>query len=253
MHAIESIGPLLGIIAFVGLVVLAFLLFQQGRDLRHLREWAGRAPERAGEAADAVQAAAESRREPGTAEELAPAEATGYLARLRGRLAAGWGRIADSLRPRLTAVDRRLPVDGRYLLAAAAVGLAATAVLTSGFGLVGESSKRHNHGHGSGAKPEVAVLNGTSVPGLAAQVQKQVVSSAGYKAGTVTNADASFARTVVMYLPGKRDAAKTLATAVRPKLGTAAVQEMATAIRERADGAPLALILGLDDSRFGAG
>ena len=62
MHFIESIGPILGIVAFVGLATLAFLLFQQARDLRRLREWAGRAPERAQEAAEAVQAAGEASR-----------------------------------------------------------------------------------------------------------------------------------------------------------------------------------------------
>ena len=44
---LERIGPYLGIAAFLGLAVLAFLIFQQAREIRRLREWAGRAPERA--------------------------------------------------------------------------------------------------------------------------------------------------------------------------------------------------------------
>ena len=63
MDLIEKIGPFVGLAAFVALAVLAFLLFQQSRDLRRLREWAGRAPERAKEAADASLAAAELRGE----------------------------------------------------------------------------------------------------------------------------------------------------------------------------------------------
>ena len=87
MHVIESIGPLLGIAAFIGLAVLAFLLFQQSRDVRRLREWAGRAPERAQEAADAVQAAAEAPA-PTPPRSPPPRSAEGVLPRVR----AAWGR-----------------------------------------------------------------------------------------------------------------------------------------------------------------
>ena len=58
---IERIGPFLGIAAFLGLSILAFLIFQQAREVRRLREWAGRAPERKSEADEAVAAAAEAR------------------------------------------------------------------------------------------------------------------------------------------------------------------------------------------------
>src|SRR5215217_2983848 len=92
MHAIESIGPALGIVAFVGLAILAFLLFQQAREIRRLREWAGRAPESATEAADAVQAAAEASRN-GEAEEEAGAPSG-------GRLRTAWDRVAFAVRDR---------------------------------------------------------------------------------------------------------------------------------------------------------
>src|SRR5215213_6634125 len=102
MHAIESIGPVLGIVAFVGLAVLAFLLFQQARDIRRLREWAGRAPERAEEAADAVQAAAEASRD-GEAVEPEPTSAPG---RARDRWRSAWQRFRTGARGRYAAVDR---------------------------------------------------------------------------------------------------------------------------------------------------
>jgi hypothetical protein len=251
MHQIESIGPVLGIIAFVGLAVLAFLIFQQARDIRRLREWAGRAPERAEEAADAVQAAAESRREPDALapeDEPAAAEAAG----IRGRLGAAWARVKAAFGPPLSEVDRRLPVDGRYLLAVGAVALAAAAVLTSGFGLVGGSTDKH-HKHASTGTRKVAVLNGTSAPGLAALVEQQVIHPSGYKAAAVTNTVSSIANTVVMYEPGQDAAAKALATAIQPKLGKTPVQEMTSEIKARAGGAPLALVLGIDDAGFGGG
>jgi LytR cell envelope-related transcriptional attenuator len=245
MHVIESIGPLLGIAAFLGLAVLAFLLFQQSRDIRRLREWAGRAPERAQEAAEAVQAAAEAART--DSGEEAPSEAPeGALARARAALVRATGRLGQGLR----SVDRRLPVDGRYLLGLAAVVIAVVAVLTSGFGLVGGGGGDQHHKHG--AKPVVAVLNGTSVTGLADLVEKKVIKPTGYKSDTVANAGSSFANTVVMYLPGGRAQAKKLASAIKPKLGDTPVQEMTSDVRSRSGKAPLALALGLDDAGFGS-
>src|SRR4051794_33395356 len=46
---IEKYGAYIGIAAFFGLAVLSLLYFSQARELRRLREWAGRAPERAAE------------------------------------------------------------------------------------------------------------------------------------------------------------------------------------------------------------
>jgi LytR cell envelope-related transcriptional attenuator len=246
MHVIESIGPLLGIVAFAGLAFLAFLLFQQARDVRRLREWAGRAPERAQEAAEAVQAAAEaSRGEP----EAEPAP--GRVSRIRGRLGGPWTRLKGGVAPRVRALDRRLPVDGRYLLAALALALVAAAVVTSGFGLVGDNHDNKRNKHGSSSKPPVAVLNGTSVTGLADRVEKRVVKAAGYKTGPVTNTGSSFNNTVIMYVPGHRAEAKALAREVQPKLGQTPTEQMTAEVKARAGSAPLALTLGLDDAQFG--
>jgi hypothetical protein len=60
---IDSIGPYLGVAAFLGLAILAFLTIQQAREVRRLREWAGRAPEAAGEAVEAEVAVAEAKGE----------------------------------------------------------------------------------------------------------------------------------------------------------------------------------------------
>jgi hypothetical protein len=46
METIEQIGSFAGLAAVVGLAVLSALYFSQARDVRRLREWAGRAPER---------------------------------------------------------------------------------------------------------------------------------------------------------------------------------------------------------------
>jgi len=46
MDVIEQIGSYAGVAAIVGLAVLSALYFSQARDVKRLREWAGRAPER---------------------------------------------------------------------------------------------------------------------------------------------------------------------------------------------------------------
>jgi hypothetical protein len=253
MHAIESIGPALGIAAFVGLAILAFLLFQQAREIRRLREWAGRAPERAAEAADAVQAAAEASRN-GEEEEAGEGETAPPREPAPGRLKGTWQRFSWAVRDRYAAVDRRLPVDGRYILIALAVAVIAVGVLTSGFGLVGGGGGGGNkHASRAKQKPSVAVINGTNVPGLAALVERDVVKKAGYKPGPVGNANASVNATVVDYAKGKRADAEAFAKAIKSGLGTTPVQPMTPDIQPAAGKAELALILGLDDAGFGGG
>jgi hypothetical protein len=46
---VEKYGAYIGIAAFFGLAVLSLLYFAQAREVKRLREWAGRAPERAAE------------------------------------------------------------------------------------------------------------------------------------------------------------------------------------------------------------
>src|SRR4051794_38163215 len=43
---VEKYGAYLGIASFLGLALLSILYFAQARELRRLRDWAGRAPER---------------------------------------------------------------------------------------------------------------------------------------------------------------------------------------------------------------
>ena len=48
-HLIEQVGSYAGFAAVIGLAVLSALYFSQARDVKRLRDWAGRAPERATE------------------------------------------------------------------------------------------------------------------------------------------------------------------------------------------------------------
>lgn len=254
MRAIESIGPVLGIVAFVGLAVLAFLLFQQAREIRRVRDWAGRAPERAAEAAEAVQAAAEASREGEEDGEAVAGEAPAAVEPGAGRVRGTLQRFGWGVRDRFAAIDRHLPIDGRYLLVLVVIAVIAVGVVTSGFGLVGGGGGGAG-GHAGKAKPKptVAVINGTAVPGLAATVERKVVKQAGYKPGPVGNADASVNATVVEYTKGMRAAAQKFAAAIKKRLGDTPVQPMTRETRAAAGKVDLALVLGLDDASFGGG
>ena len=61
---IERFGAYFGYAAIIGLGVLSMLYFVQAREVRRLREWAGRAPERDAELAQRVQADAQRRPAP---------------------------------------------------------------------------------------------------------------------------------------------------------------------------------------------
>lgn len=253
---IERIGPYLGIAAFLGLAILAFLIFQQAREVRRLREWAGRAPERAGEAAEASLAAAEARGEAAAVEpEGAPGPLAGFVDRTRSRFAPAWA-----------AVDRNSPVDPRYLVVVLLAAVIAAVVLTSGFGLVGGEDDRGGGGGGERKakkeeKPEVAVLNATQtedndivirgIPGLAGKVAEQVVVDAGYEPGREADATSGAEQTVVMFDEvGDEEAATKFATKIAEQLGETPVEPMTQEVRERADGAPVALVVGADDAAF---
>src|SRR2546430_1253205 len=55
---LTDIGAVAGLVAIPGLAILSLLYFAQAREVKRLREWAGRAPERAQELQDRVAAQA---------------------------------------------------------------------------------------------------------------------------------------------------------------------------------------------------
>lgn len=250
MDLIEDIGPILGIVAFLGFAVLALLIVLQAREVRRLREWAGRAPERALEADEMTQAAAEERGE-------AEPEASRFAA-ARQRFAEAWGHSWAEL-------DRRSPVDPRWFLGVLAAAVVAAAIVTSGFGLVGGDDEGGGGRAGGGEKPDkparVAVLNATqvddpiapvaAVPGIADLVANQVVEPAGFKVDETGDAPAGEEQSVIMFQPGAEDDAEKLAKRVADDLGETPVEPMTGPVREAAGRADLALLVGQDDDGFG--
>ena len=129
MSSLEEIAALLGFVAFVGLAVLVFLTFQQGRHLRRLRDWAGREPERAA----LLAARGQQPEDDPEVEEISDEELDKVHVVEPGRMAI----FAAGMRERWAEFDRRSPVEPKLLLGGIAAIVLGVAIATSGFGLLG--------------------------------------------------------------------------------------------------------------------
>ena len=131
-------------------------------------------------------------------------------------------------------------------VAAVAVVLGLAAIFGSGELLGGGGASKQGPKPG-GIVPgdvEVAVLNGTSVPGLAAKVGDDVRVN-GFKLGTVTNSRNQFDQTVVMYAPGQQRAAQKVAH----DLGVRPVQPIDRQTEQAAGGAAVVVLAGADRAK----
>jgi hypothetical protein len=186
--------------AFLGLAVLALLYFSQARDVRRLRDWAGRAPERS---LEQIEPATETER----ATEVAPATPAA---------AAGAHSLPPTPLSQASAPRKRKPLLERvrniHIPQLRYVGMAVLGVLVlagAAYGAIqltdddgsttaapkgddrGERSERDRDRQTGGnvdpSQVTVAVLNGTTVQGLAAQVGEEV-RAGSFKLGTIGNA-----------------------------------------------------------------
>jgi len=116
----------------------------------------------------------------------------------------------------------------------------ATAASPSGSG----ASGRHQVASLTPAHITVAVLNGTSVAGLASAVADQVASG-GYRKGIVTNAATQqHQATTVSYAPGRRPAAEGVAQAI--SVAPENIQALDPATRVLGRGATVVVTVGSD-------
>jgi hypothetical protein len=236
---IERVGAYFGFACFLGLAILALLYFSQARDVRRLREWAGRAPERAGGELDATQ------------HYLPPTpieHATRHGRPLRERLR----RIHI---PQLRYIA--LVVGGLVIVAGAVVGGlqltgggddTTTPAGTRAQRVKGERNSRSSGGTSQAnvdpASVTVAVLNGTTTVGLAARVGEEAKAD-GFTVGTVTNA----ARTdqsgsEVLYRQGQKNAAQ----AVARRLGVRSTRPVDPLSAELAGSFDVVVLVGADRS-----
>jgi LytR cell envelope-related transcriptional attenuator len=264
LELIKEIGAYAGLVAFIGLAVLALLSFAQGRDIRRLREWAGSAPERDTERKEATSAAAAERAEEmRKLEEAREAErhAADEREQRRERREAGLPELTRSerLRERFGGADgaghgglRERLGDPRYL-----VGIFVVLLLVGG-GIAYAVTQGGDEGGGNGGgksgkraakatlKPseiEVTVLNGTAVDGLAGTYGNKVERH-GFQLGAVGNSEASFSESVVMFERGEGRAAHRVADV----LEISRVRPMSTEIASLAAGASVAVVVGEDNA-----
>ncbi len=264
MELIKEIGAFAGLVAFLGLALLALLSFTQGRDIRRLREWAGSAPERDAERKDTTSAAASERAEEmRKLDEAREAEqrAADLRETRRQRREAGLPELTRSERLRERFGGSGPALGGgrlggrigepRYLLVLFAVflvvgGGVAYAALEGFGGDDGGKGGRNGKSGPAALKPgeiEVTVLNGTAVPGLAA-TYGDMVERKGFQLGAVTNSSSSFADSIVMFEPGGGREAHMVATA----LDISRVRAMSSDIVEVSAGAPVSVVIGEDNA-----
>lgn len=251
VHAIEQIGAFAGLAAFLGLAVLALLSFTHGRDIRRLREWAGSAPERDADRKEQTSTIAAQRAEELRAlEEARTAEQEAVSNRELRRRRREEGMPEESrgerLRQRFSGLgetaSRPTTLIALFVVVLAIAGGVAYLLLSGGSDSSGGGSKQA----AAKVKPseiEVSVLNGTSVPGLAATYGDKVEGK-GFDLGAVTNSSASFAESVVMYKRGHKTEARTVAK----QLGLSKLQLMSGEIESVSAGADVAVIVGEDNA-----
>ena len=251
MELIKDIGSFAGLVAFIGLALLALLSFTHGRDIRRLREWAGSAPERDSERKESTSvAAAERAEEMRRLEEARESErrAAELREQRRRRREEGLPELTrgERLRERVSGAGDRLG-EPRYLVALFVVAIAVVAgvvyLVTQGGDDGGAGGKRAAAGAVRPADIEVSVLNGTAVPGLAARFGDKVERK-GFSLGAVTNSASSFSESVVMFARGSAPEARRVARA----LDIPEVRLMTTEIAEVAGGAPVSLVVGEDNA-----
>jgi hypothetical protein len=218
---VAEIGAAAGVAAFVGLAVLSALCFSHAREVRRLREWAGRAPEGL---------------EPGIA---VPGRAAGVPSPAQSQTAATAGSRIGT---------RHVAVA---LVGLLVVGGSATYGVTRLTGDDGGDSSGNAQANnkprrnGAAVKPgnvTVAVLNGTTVPGLAAMLSDQI-AAAGFKKGTIdVFSDQQLAESVVQYAPGHRAEAE----AVGRRVGISQREPVTADSRALAGDATVIVIAGAD-------
>jgi hypothetical protein len=271
MDVVQEVGLYVGAASFIGLVVFLPLFLSQARDIRRLRMWSEREPEAAEQAVEAAIATARVAQQAAVARATGAAETTRAEVRAAARDAAAMtqspaARVAAD-RPattRITAERAALAQptwrrwisrgpDTRQLMVIVggvfALGLAVALIslqLSGGGDDVAEAPAPTVEEAGVvKADVDVAVLNGTAVPGLAAKVGDDVDTS-GYALGVVTNSDVPADESLVLFERGHEEQAE----AVARDLGIDAVDLIDPDSSALADGADVVVIAGEDRAQF---
>lgn len=252
IDAIEQIGAFAGLAAFLGLAVFALISFTQGRDIRRLREWAGSAPERDAERKEQTSTIAAQRAEELRAlEEARTAEQNAVSSREERRQRREEGlpeqTFGERLRGRFSSFGEMASKPGTlialFVVIIAIVGGVAYLLVSGDDESGGGGGAKQAAAKIKPAEIEVSVLNGTSVPGLAATYGDKVEGK-GFSLGAVTNSSSSFPESVVMFKVGHKPEAQKVAK----QLTIAKVQPMSGEIESVSAGADVAVVVGEDNA-----
>ncbi len=254
LDALKEIGSYAGLAAFFGLAVLALLSFAHGRDIRRLRDWAGSAPERDAERKEATSAIAAQRAEELRALEearTAEHEAVEHREVRRQRREEGLPELTrgERLSERFSGLGATLSRPLVLVAVFVVVVLIAAGVIYAVTSSGGSSTKGGSGGSKQAAaqvKPgeiEVAVLNGTATPNLAADVGNKAEKK-GFDVGAVGNTPSSYEGTVVMFVSGHEPEAKKVAK----QLSISKLQPMNGEVKAVSEGANVAVVVGEDNA-----
>jgi hypothetical protein len=253
MDLIERVGSYVGLAAFLGLAILALLYFSQARDVRRLREWAGRAPERAADIERAAQA---------PATQVPPALPASQHQLPATPFSEASVRKRKPLRERIRNVHipqaryLAFTVAGVLVLGGAAYGAVALIGDEGDSGSPGKTEKpagrdgRDENGprkqvNVDPSQVTVAILNGTTVQGLAAKIGEEV-GAGGFTLGTIGNAariDQS--RSEVLYRKGEAATARAVAN----RLGIQSTSPVDSVNAEIAGSFDAIVLVGADRSK----
>jgi hypothetical protein len=231
---VQEIGALAGWAAVVGLALLSALHFSHARDVKRLREWAGRAPERSAPGVTAVPGHAAAGSPPARPQTAATASGAPSPQQPIARPAASRAVPQQTVVGPPRASRPWYSRIGTRSVAVALVGLlvlggAATygiAQLTGDDGGDNSGKAQANNDNRLPNKPKrdgapvtpgnvtVAVLNGTTVPGLAAALRDQIAAT-GFRKGMIgVFSDQQLVESVVQYAPGHQAEAEAVGRTV---------------------------------------
>ena len=258
----DTVTSFIALAALLGMVMLIPLYVSQRRDVRRLREWAEREPEFAG--ADLAESERRLDETEAELEEILGEAVADDVTEVRPPPAPGETPI-----PAATRVTHDRPALSRITMERAALAphprwrrfvsaatqprvLVATGLvaLLLGAGAIFASQQLLSDDEGSGgarvarvnpADVTVAVLNGTSVAGLAGKVGSDI-EAAGYRLGAVTNTAPDYKRTLVMYADKQKPAAQKVAG----DIGVKEVDELDRDLRELVGEADVVVVVGED-------
>jgi hypothetical protein len=222
MDLIERVGSFVGLASFLGLAILALLYFSQARDVRRLREWAGRAPERATEMQQTAGQTPATHVPPALPAAQHSLPATSFSETAVRKRKALRERIRNVHVPQVRYLA--LTLAGVLVLGGAAYGAVQLIGGDGNDSSTGASpqkrSQRNDGSSGRGDRQQVnvdpsqvtvAILNGTTVQGLATKVSEEA-RAAGFNIGTVGNAARiDQGKSTVLYRKGQTAAARAVA------------------------------------------